>query len=125
MRTAEKEEQRIDNREKNIFRLKKAAVFVVTFCFVVGLVTVDEAYSEIMGKPGIMSIQTRKIDSEHVTFSLLGEEATINVSDVETAINEIQGKGVSLLEEFTLTIRELVGLAEWPRKELPFQSKIL
>lgn len=125
MRTVKKQREKMGKKKETKFRLKKVAVFILTFSFVVGLVAVDEAYSEIMGKAGVLSLQTRRTDQDCVTFSLLGEETIINVSDVEAKIGRFQNQGANVLEDFSDTIREYLGLGEWPRKDLPFQSKIL
>ncbi|MDD2216195.1 MAG: hypothetical protein PHE41_06475 [Eubacteriales bacterium] len=63
---------------------KKLAVFILTLSFIIGLVIVDEAYSDMMGKVGVLSLQTRRVDQDWVTFSLLGKEYKVNMTDMQS-----------------------------------------
>lgn len=125
MRKEERQLQKIEKKNKAKLRLEKAVVFLLTFYFVIGLVTVDQAYSEMLGKPGALSLQTSRIDRDRVIFSLLGEEVTINVTDVKQTIDQIEDGVVEVLEDVSVKARELLNIPAWPRKELHFQSKIL
>lgn len=110
---------------KSDLRLKKTAAFMLTFLFITGLNAVDAAYSEMMGDTGLLSLQARRIDQDNVIFSLLGKEKKVNITNVKITADVIQDRAVDILEEFSAGAREFLGLPEWPRKDLPFESKIL
>ena len=92
-------------------RKKKLAVFILTLFFIIGLVVVDEAYSDMMGKVGILSLQTRRVDQDLVTFSLFGKEYKVNMT-------EMQSKWESKWDYFFKQEEE-------PVKDLPFSFTTL
>ncbi|NLY70071.1 MAG: hypothetical protein GX076_00035 [Clostridiales bacterium] len=125
MRRDKKLKKRQENRLKNLNMIKKVSVFFLVFFFVVGLVAVDEAYSEVMGTTGQLSLQIRRLDQNQVMFSLFGKESIVNVTEVEEKINDIQTSAYIFLEDLTGSIRTFLGFEEWPREDIPFASKTL
>ena len=125
MRRDKKLKKRQEKRLKNLNMIKKVSVFFLVFFFVVGLVAVDEAYSEVMGTTGQLSLQIRSLDQNQVMFSLFGKESIVNVTEVEEKINDIQTSAYIFLEDLTGSIRTFLGFEEWPREDIPFASKTL
>lgn len=125
MRTEIKLQKRQRRKKKFLLRLKKVCVFFIVFMFVIGLVAVDEAYSDIMGTTGELSLHARRLDQDKVSISLLGKETTLNMTEVEDKIVEVQNRGTDILEDVAKGIRSYLGFEEWPREDLPFTSKIL
>lgn len=121
MRTQLKNKQRAIRRRTTAHRTQKVAVFLISFFFLIGLVTVDEAYSEMMGQDSTLCLQTRRLNEEVVRFSLLGQEATVNVSLVQ--------EGWEQIERMEQEIRSLLSPKGKKRAEerddLPFEGKIL
>lgn len=87
-------------------RKKKLVIFTLALFFMIGLVTVDEAYSDMMGKEGMLSLQTRRLDQNWVTISILGKECKVNMT-------EMQSKWESKWNYFFKQEKE-------PAKDLPF-----
>jgi hypothetical protein len=114
MRTQYKNRQRAMRRKATAFRTQKAAVFLIAFFFVIGLVTVDEAYSEMMGQESNLCLQTRRLDEEIVSFALLGQEVKINVSLVQ--------RGWKRMEE---EVEDVLDDIFHKSSGLPFEGKIL
>lgn len=112
-------------KQKNRLRFKKAVVFAMTVLFMFGLVAVDGAYSEMMGKEGVLSLQTRRVDHDNVRFSLLGQQAEINVTDMRMTLDDIKDEAVDFLEDVSANVRKLLGIPAWPRDDLPFEYRIL
>ncbi|NLP30899.1 MAG: hypothetical protein GX363_07220 [Clostridiales bacterium] len=125
MRRDKKLTEKLKRRKEYFNFIKKMSVFFLIFFFIVGLVTVDEAYSEIMGTTGQLSLQIRRLDQDKVIFSLFGKESIVNVSKVEEKIDDIQTRAYFFLEDLTGRVRTLLGFEEWPREDIPFASKTL
>ena len=56
-------------RQRSLLRKKNRAVFLLVFFFYLGLVAVDSACSEMTRYPGALTLQSRRIDREHILFS--------------------------------------------------------
>lgn len=105
--------------------MKKALIFLLVSLFLFGLTAVDESYSSMMGRVGSLSLQTRRIDSDRVRFSMLGMEREANMTEAVQAASEFREKAVFFLDRAVGQAREWLGMEEWPRKDLPFESKVL
>lgn len=79
MRTQVKKINRAKRRIKFEQFFRQLAVFAVTLFFLVGLVVVDEAYSEMLGRPGVLSIQIRRLDENRLRLDYLGQSFTVSL----------------------------------------------
>lgn len=79
MRAQEKRINRAKRRLKLEHFFRQSAVFMVTLFFLVGLVVVDEAYSEMLGRTGILSLQVRRLDETQLRFDYLGQSFTVSL----------------------------------------------
>jgi hypothetical protein len=78
MRMDKKAESNAVKQERALLRKKKTAVFLLTFCFYLGLAAVDSACSEMTGHPGSLILKTVRIDKDQIAVSFLGKETLVN-----------------------------------------------
>lgn len=105
--------------------MKRIVLFFMVSLFLIALSEVDDSCSSMMGLESHLSLQTRRIDQDHVRFSLLGKEREANMKEIEQAAEEVRDQAVAVLEQGAGRIREWLGFGVWPRKDLPFEAKVL
>ncbi len=105
--------------------IKKIAVFILVFLFLTGISIVDDSHSFMTGKEAELSLQTRRIDSDIVKFSMLGIEKEANMAEVSRSFRKTQKEIVSAINGAAESIRDWLGFSEWPRKDFTFESKVL
>jgi hypothetical protein len=106
-------------------RLKKIAVFMLVFTAVYGVVTVDEAYSDMMDREGQIAPQVRRINSDYVTFSMFGQTAEINMTELEKDWDQFSDEVTSELDSAVGHIRNFLGIKESERDYSVFKTQIL
>lgn len=106
-------------------RKKKMAVFFLVYFLISGLVTVDRAYSDMLDRPGRISPEVRRVDQDHVHYSLFGQSISINTTEVSTNWVAFRDSVVDKLEIATFEIRTLIGAKEIERDYSVFQLQML
>ena len=106
-------------------RLKKLAVFILVFTAVYGIIAVDEAYSDMMDQEGKIVPQAVRIDEDFVSFSMFGQTAMIDVTQLENDWYGISVKVASNLDHAVANIRDFLGIKEEERDYSVFHTQIL
>ncbi len=119
--------------EKSLLRKKKAAVFLLVFFFYMGLAAVDTACTEMTRHSGALTLQSRRIDEDHVQVSFLGRETTVNTAWIALEVSRMKE---SAAEAVSVLTKMATGRGDnkppqdddnKPRqnRELPFPSQTL
>jgi hypothetical protein len=106
-------------------RLKKLAVFILVFTAVCGIVAVDEAYSDMMDQEGKIVPQAVRVDEDLVSFSMFGQTAVINVTELENDWNGVSIKVADRLDTAVTHIQSFLGIKEEERDYSVFHTQIL
>lgn len=119
-------------RQRSLLRKKKRAVFLLVFFFYLGLVAVDSACSEMTRYPGALTLQSRRIDREHILFSFLGKEVLVNTDWILEEVDRVKDTAKETISVLSGMVR---GLPEGSQsqhinnqgrdEELPLPSKTL
>lgn len=129
MRTQDKNKKRAKRKGKKIRLWKQTAAFFLSFFFVIGMVTVDESYSDMMGKESTLSLSTRRMDENTLQFGWFGQGVTLHTKGITDGMNTVRDQVAQGLEDITEPIREALSPLieqERPTKEnLPFEGKTL
>jgi hypothetical protein len=105
--------------------MKKVAVFMLVCLFLVGIAVVDDSHSLMTGKEAELSLQTRRIDSNTVRFSMLGVKKDVNITEASRVVRKVRKDIVSQIDGIAGCIRKCLGFTEWPRKDFTFDSRVL
>lgn len=106
-------------------RRKKILVFILVFAAVYGITAVDEAYSDMMDREGKISLHVRRVNSEYVTFSMLGQTTAVNMKELKENLREIRRTVVAGLDEAVYGIQDFLGIEEPVRDYNVFKTEIL
>jgi len=130
MRMDQRTEAKELKSEHALMRKKKIAVFMLFFSFYLGLTVVDSACSEMTRYPGALTLQSTRIDEDHLQISFMGKEMTLDTSSILSEISrmtESASDAVSVLTKMAVG-REDDGQSQIKHtrdRELPFPSKTL
>lgn len=106
-------------------RLKKILIFVLVFAAVYGITAVDEAYSDMMDKEGKIALHVRRVNSDYVTFSMFGQTAAVNTTELKQNWSNFSNTVTANLDEAVGTIRVFLGIVEPERDYTVFKTEIL
>ncbi len=106
-------------------RKKKLLVFILVFTAVYGITAVDEAYSDMMDREGKIALRIRRVNSEYVTFSMLGKNAVVNTKELKKDWREISHTVVAGLDDAVNGIQDFLGIDEPVRDYSVFKTEIL
>ena len=106
-------------------RLKKILLFVLVFAAVYGITAVDEAYSDMMDKEGKIALHVRRVNSDYVTFSMFGQTAAVNTTELKQNWSNFSNTITENLDEAVGTIRVFLGIVEPERDYTVFKTEIL
>lgn len=112
-------------RKGEKMRLKKLAVFILVFMAVYGVITVDQAYSDMMDQDGMIAPVIKRVDPDHVNFSMLGQTAAVNTTELSSDWREISNKVTEGLDMAVVHIRDFLGIKEEERDYSVFKTQIL
>ncbi|MGI6731065.1 MAG: hypothetical protein ACOX5F_04090 [Anaerovoracaceae bacterium] len=104
--------------------LKKLIVFFMVIFAVIGFVTVDAAYSDMLDLEGKIGLEVKRIDEDYLSMSIFGKVAEINTTEVARSWNEFSETVVAGLNSATTGIRRLAGIEE-ERDYSVFQLQML
>ena len=106
-------------------RLKKILIFVLVFTAVYGITAVDEAYSDMMDKEGKIALHVRRVNSDYVTFSMFGQTAAVNTTELKQNWSNFSNTITANLDEAVVTVRVFLGIVEPERDYTVFKTEIL
>jgi len=106
-------------------RLKKLLVFTLVFAAVFGITAVDESYSDMMDQEGKIRPSVRRVNSDYVTFSMFGQTAAVNITDLKNDWRAISSRVTSGLDVAVVEIRDFLGIKEPERDYSVFKTEIL
>ncbi|MEL7655957.1 MAG: hypothetical protein AAGU75_08620 [Bacillota bacterium] len=106
-------------------RLKKFLVFILVFASVYGFTAVDEAYSDMMDRAGMVSLHVRRVNSEYVTFSMFGQTAAINTKELKENWGALSNTVTGNLDIAVAEIQDFLGIQEPERDYSVFNTEIL
>ena len=106
-------------------RLKKILIFVLVFAAVYGITAVDEAYSDMMDKEGKIAPHVRRVNSDYVTFSVFGQTAAVNTTELKQNWSNFSNTITANLDEAVGTVRVFLGIVEPERDYTVFKTEIL
>lgn len=106
-------------------RTKKLLIFLLVFTAVYGITAVDEAYSDMMDREGKVALRVRRVNSEYVTISMLGQTAAVNTKEVKEDWRQFSQTVVAGLDETAAGIQDFLGIEEPLRDYSVFQTEIL
>lgn len=106
-------------------RLKKILIFVLVFTAVYGITAVDEAYSDMMDKEGKIALHVRRVNSDYVTFSMFGQTAAVNTTELKQNWSNFSNTITANLDEAVGTVRVFLGIVEPERDYTVFKTEIL
>ncbi len=128
MRMDKKTEVQEIKSERALHRKKKMAVFMLVFSFYLGLTVVDSACSEMTRHPGALTLQSKRIDADHLFLSFLGKEAMVDTRSILNEFSRVKEdtKGaLSCLVQQALDRKDVDDFPERRDAEYPLPSKIL
>lgn len=94
-------------RQRSLLRKKKRAVFLLVFFFYLGLVAVDSACSEMTRYPGALTLQSRRIDREHILLSFLGKEVMVNTDWILEEVDRVKDTAKETISVLSGMVRGL------------------
>jgi len=106
-------------------KLKKLAVFILVFSAVCGIISVDEAYSDMLDQEGMIAPNAVRVDEDLVSFSMFGQTAVINVTKLENDWYDVSTKVASRLDTAVTHIQTFLGIEEEERDYSVFHTQIL
>jgi hypothetical protein len=106
-------------------RLKKFLVFVLVFAAVYGITAVDEAYSDMMDQDGKIAPHVRRVNSDFVTFSILGQTAEVNTTKLGEDWADFSNTVASRLDVAVVHIQDFLGIQVPERDYSVFKTQIL
>lgn len=112
-------------KTKDKLRLKKFVLFVLVFAAVYGFTAVDEAYSDMMDQDGKISPHIRRVNSDFVTFSMFGQTAEVNTTELGEDWNHFSDTVTGRLDIAVVHIRDFLGIKEPERDYSVFKTEIL
>ncbi|MGI6728058.1 MAG: hypothetical protein ACOX4P_05805 [Anaerovoracaceae bacterium] len=108
-------------KTRDKLRFKKIIIFFITFSFIIGLITVDEASSDMIGSDGALCLKTSRINQDWVSISFLGKEAKINMTKMKNTINKVQSEAKQILSGLYSQAKQLIKIEVIQEKESPSQ----
>lgn len=106
-------------------RGKKVLIFVLVFAAVYGFTAVDEAYSDMMDREGMISLHVRRVNSEYVTLSMFGQTAAVNIRELKDRWGGFSDKVTGGLDQTVSGIQGFLGIEEPERDYSVFNTEIL
>lgn len=125
-RSDKKREEKQRKRNKLIKRTKKMMIFFMILFFFMGLSIVDNAYSNMTEKDGLLQIQFMRVDNEILEISILGQPFDLNTyllslkaqAVLENINQNIEKMAYYIKRTYYIQIKKEV-------KELPLDAQIL
>ena len=87
-----------DNKIKHLF-IKRLAVFALTFCLIVGIVTVDRECSMTYGRDSTVGITLKKIDENTVDAVVMGKSYYIDTIEIKEQLDKIEENWNAITEK--------------------------
>lgn len=73
---------------------------------------VDAAYSDMMDRDGMLSLELRRVDEENIKISAFGMSGEINAEDAAEEWQAIQARVTDALDSAAGSVRTLLGLSD-------------
>ena len=119
-------------RQRSLMRKRKGRFFCWYSSFIWDWLQVDSACSEMTRYLGALTLQSRRIDREHILFSFLGKEVLVNTDWILEEVGRVKDTAKETISVLSGMVR---GLPEGSQsqhinnqgrdEELPLPSKTL
>ena len=83
-----KAERKAHNKDRWVWRGKKALVAAVVFLFFIGLAAVDGSYAALMQRDGALTLQVRRLDERNIRVSCFGMTREVDLVELRTLWEE-------------------------------------
>ena len=105
-----KTEKKKKRRARWIIRMKKTAVFLLVFFAVIGIITVDRSYAELMVRQGSITPYVQRLDKDMVEIGILGYNTKLNMTEFQEGYAQMEKTVTESLDRFAEGTRKLLGL---------------
>lgn len=116
---------KVTKKNKVSMRWKKFIVFVLVFSAVYGITAVDEAYSDMMDRDGMITPHVRRVNSDYVMFSMFGQTAKVNMTELGEDWIIFRNRVTAGLDVAVVRIQDFLGIEEPERDYSVFKTEIL